>query len=125
MSYFLILLSPPLGFEVVVIDPPWPVKKITHQKRPNQKTMDYETMSLEDIKNLPIILEEILKETKLNKKTKRKCYALSHYKFRMIMEQQAEKYGVKIKIVNEYNTTKMCSKCNTIKGIRKHIYFTT
>ena len=45
---------PPLGFDVVVIDPPWPVKKITRQKRPNQKSMDYVIMSLEDIKNLPI-----------------------------------------------------------------------
>jgi N6-adenosine-specific RNA methylase IME4 len=39
---------------LIVVDPPWPVKKLTHKARPNQTTMDYKTMSMEEIKRLPI-----------------------------------------------------------------------
>jgi len=45
---------PDKKYQVIVIDPPWPVKKLTHKKRPNQITMDYPTMTVEEIKNLPV-----------------------------------------------------------------------
>jgi len=41
-------------YNIIVIDPPWDVKKLTHKDRPNQVEMDYPTMSLEQIKSLPI-----------------------------------------------------------------------
>ena len=41
-------------YKVVVVDPPWPVKKLTHPARPNQTSMDYKTLSLEEIKALPV-----------------------------------------------------------------------
>lgn len=41
-------------YKVIVVDPPWPVKKIQRRVRPNQKEMDYPVMSLEDITNLDI-----------------------------------------------------------------------
>lgn len=41
-------------YDLIVVDPPWPVRKITHRARPNQKEMDYEVMSLDEIKTLPI-----------------------------------------------------------------------
>lgn len=41
-------------YDVLVIDPPWQVKKITHKERPNQVEMDYPMMSLEEIKALPV-----------------------------------------------------------------------
>ncbi|MBC8508886.1 MAG: hypothetical protein H8D34_28860 [Chloroflexi bacterium] len=41
-------------YNVIVVDPPWPVKKLTHKARPNQVSMDYKTMSVEDISNLPM-----------------------------------------------------------------------
>jgi len=41
-------------YQVIVIDPPWEVKKLTRKVRPNQVAMDYSTMSLEQIKSLPI-----------------------------------------------------------------------
>ena len=45
----------PGGFETIVVDPPWPVKKIVRKVRPNQKAeLDYVTMTLDEIKALPV-----------------------------------------------------------------------
>lgn len=41
-------------YQVIVIDPPWEIKKLTHKARPNQIEMDYPLMSIEQIKKLPI-----------------------------------------------------------------------
>ena len=41
-------------FDVVVIDPPWPIKKVEREVRPNQAEMDYPVMSLEDIQGLSV-----------------------------------------------------------------------
>jgi len=41
-------------YRVVVIDPPWELKKLTHKARPKQVGFDYSTMSVEQIKSLPI-----------------------------------------------------------------------
>jgi len=47
---------PPVGqYRTIVIDPPWPMKKIERGVRPNQGTyLDYPTMQLADIYNLDI-----------------------------------------------------------------------
>jgi len=43
-------IEPPEGFyNVIVIDPPWPIEKIERDCRPNQHDMDYETMEVADI----------------------------------------------------------------------------
>ena len=45
----------PHGYETIVVDPPWPVKKIVRKVRPNQKAeLDYVTMTLDEIKALPV-----------------------------------------------------------------------
>jgi N6-adenosine-specific RNA methylase IME4 len=36
-------------FDVLVIDPPWPIKKIERDVRPNQSEIDYPTMTIEEI----------------------------------------------------------------------------
>ena len=41
-------------YQVIYADPPWQVSKIKRKCRPNQVTMDYPTMTLEDICALPI-----------------------------------------------------------------------
>jgi len=47
--------SPPEGkFDVIVIDPPWPIEKIEREVRHNQVRIDYDIMSEEELLNLTI-----------------------------------------------------------------------
>ena len=42
-------------YNTIVIDPPWPIKKIEREVRPNQgDTLEYPTLSLDEIQELPI-----------------------------------------------------------------------
>ena len=41
-------------YDVIVIDPPWPMKKIERDRRPNQAEFDYPTMTEEELANLTI-----------------------------------------------------------------------
>lgn len=46
---------PPGKYRCIVIDPPWPVKKIERDERPNQGIeLDYPTMTLDEIEALPV-----------------------------------------------------------------------
>ncbi len=45
---------PDKKYDIIVVDPPWPIKKIKTKQRPNQVKMDYKLMSLEEIKYLPV-----------------------------------------------------------------------
>lgn len=49
----------PVGkFDVLVIDPPWPIEKIERDCRPNQPVMlDYPVMTIEEIKALPLVTD--------------------------------------------------------------------
>lgn len=47
--------SPPEGkYKTIVVDPPWPQQKILRDVRPNQDAFDYPTMTLDEIKALPV-----------------------------------------------------------------------
>lgn len=46
---------PKKKYDIIVVDPPWPIKKITTRQRPNQVKMDYSLMSIEDISKLSIL----------------------------------------------------------------------
>ena len=49
------MIAQPTGkHSTIVIDPPWPMKKIVREVRPNQAGFDYPTMSVEEIKLFPI-----------------------------------------------------------------------
>jgi N6-adenosine-specific RNA methylase IME4 len=41
-------------YDVIVIDPPWPMEKIVRDVRPNQTNFDYPTMSEQEITNVKI-----------------------------------------------------------------------
>ena len=45
---------PDKKYDIIVVDPPWPIKKIKRKSRPNQVKMDYSVMSIEEIANLQI-----------------------------------------------------------------------
>lgn len=42
-------------FDVIVIDPPWPMEKIERDERPNQSSFDYPTMTIGDIEDLTMV----------------------------------------------------------------------
>ena len=41
-------------YQIIVADPPWKISKIIKRVRPNQVLMDYPTMGLEEISELPV-----------------------------------------------------------------------
>jgi len=41
-------------YDIIVVDPPWDVKKLARRVRPKQVYMDYKTLSTEEIKLLPV-----------------------------------------------------------------------
>jgi len=51
-----VVIPPPEGkYRCIVIDPPWPMKKIIRDVRPKQEDyLDYPTMTIEEIRALPI-----------------------------------------------------------------------
>ena len=55
-NIFRSMIVPNKGFKTIVVDPPWPMKKTGKRKsRLNQGTkLDYPTMSLDEIKCLPV-----------------------------------------------------------------------
>lgn len=56
-------------------------------------------------------------KSKLSDMNKRILSTQSHYLFRMRLKSKCEEYNVKYQEINEYNTTKMCSFCETLKNI--------
>lgn len=57
----------------------------------------------------------ISKENSLRTSTKRLCLAQSHFKFKQILKNTAERLGTKFEIVNESYTSKTCDTCGEIK----------
>jgi len=43
-----------MKYDLIVVDPPWTIKKLTSNQRPKQVEMDYKVMSIEEIKSLKI-----------------------------------------------------------------------
>lgn len=47
-------ILPKKKYQTIVVDPPWPMKKIQREERPNQAEWDYPKMTIEEIMALPI-----------------------------------------------------------------------
>jgi len=45
---------PDKKYNLIVVDPPWPIRKLTHKARPKQTVMDYNVMTKAQIYNLPV-----------------------------------------------------------------------
>ena len=56
-------------------------------------------------------VQSILKSDTIHKSAKRKLQALSHYKFKTRLKYKAASVGAKVKIQNEWGTTKGCPCC--------------
>lgn len=48
------IIEPDGKFQTIVVDPPWPVKKIGRDVRPNQAVFDYPTMTEEELFQIPV-----------------------------------------------------------------------
>jgi len=59
---------------------------------------------------------ERAKMNKLYKRIKFVLLNLSHYKFRQHLSHKCDEYGCQLEIVNEYNTSKCCTKCGFLSN---------
>ncbi len=79
-----------------------------HWKVSRYLCLTYDTIKIGKISTSKIVLNET---SNIRAKTKRVLMSLSHYKFRMRLQSQCEKYNVKYVEIDEYKTTKQCSNC--------------
>ena len=54
ISLYIDIFNTDKKYQIIYADPPWQVTKSKRKVRPNQHGWDYPTMSVEEIKNLPI-----------------------------------------------------------------------
>ena len=79
-----------------------------HWKVSRYLCLTYDTIKIGKISTSKIVLNET---SNINEKTKRVLMSLAHYRFRMRLKCQCEKYNIKYVEVDEYKTTKQCSEC--------------
>ena len=82
--------------------------KDLHWKASNYLCKRYNTICIGKLNTRSIVDN---KKSNICKLTKRLLYTLSHYRFRMILESQCEKFNCFFKVINEYNTSKCCNRC--------------
>lgn len=93
--------------------------KELHYKSANYLCKNYKTILLGKLS----IQDITSKDSKLYTNEKLFSYAISHDKFRTILKQKALKYGSKVHIVCEGNTSKTCGGCGEVKEIKnKRVY---
>ena len=92
------------------------IKNITkdlHFKVSNFLCKRFNTITIGKISTSSVVLNV----NNLNKKSKRCMLSLCHFKFREILEYQCKKFNVKLNIIDESYTTKMCSNCKELNNI--------
>lgn len=92
------------------------IVKELHYKSANFLCKNYSTIILGKLSIQGITS----KEGNLQSNEKLFSYAISHDKFRTILKQKALKYGSKVHIVCEGNTSKTCGACGNVKEIKNN-----
>jgi transposase len=91
-----------------------------HWKIINYLTENYNEIIIGKISTSSIVSN---KTSVLTNMQKRIIQMMKHFTFRQRLEYKCKTKGIKFKAVNEYNTTKTCSKCGTINNVgRAEIY---
>jgi len=85
-----------------------------HWKASNFLCKKFNTICIGKLSTRSIVNNE---KSNINELTKRLLYSLSHYKFRMILKMQCEKYNCNYKEINEYETSKRCHICKKINNV--------
>lgn len=80
-----------------------------HWKTINYLTENYKNVIVGDISS-----QSILKSKDLPEMIKRICSALSFYKFKQRLAYKCSLNGVNLSLINEYNTSKVCSMCGNV-----------
>lgn len=108
------ILNPGKKFDIIVLDPPWEVKKLTHSARPNQVNMDYSTMSLDQIASLPI--SEISAEKSL-------CFLWTIQKYLFVVKPILENWGFDFLLTMVWEKTYGRSAGMPLFGFRWNVEF--
>lgn len=85
-----------------------------HWKSSNFLCKKFNTICIGKLSTRSIVNNE---KSNINELNKRLLYSLSHYKFRMILKCQCEKYNCNYKEINEYETSKRCHCCQEINNV--------
>ena len=85
-----------------------------HWKTSNFLCKKFNNICIGKLSTRSIALNE---KSNINELNKRLLYSISHYRFRIILKSQCEKYNCLYKEINEYETSKRCHKCQKINNI--------
>ena len=83
--------------------------KDMHWKSSNYLCKNFKTICIGKLSTRNIVNNE---KSNIHEITKRELYTLSHYKFRMILKFQCEKFNCIYKEINEYETSQRCHICD-------------
>lgn len=101
-------------YQIIVVDPPWKIKKIQNKQRPNQRDMDYPMMSLEEIMALP--LQKIADDNSW-------CFLWTTQKYLWKSKDVLEKWGFKHKLTMVWEKTYGRSAGMPLYGFRWNAEF--
>jgi len=95
---------PQKKYDVIVIDPPWQLKKIRRKVRENQIEIDYPMMTIDEIKSLPIDeikslpIESISSDNSI-------CFLWTVQKYLFKTKEILEKYGFTYRLTMAWEKT--------------------
>ncbi len=88
--------------------------KDMHWKSSNFLCKNFKTICIGKLSTRSIVNNE---KSNIHDITKRELYTLSHFRFRMVLKSQCEKFNCIYKEINEYETSKRCHICNKINNV--------